>query len=45
MHGGTSPGAPKGKRNGMWKHGNDTMEAVAMRRAASRLMKALPDAE
>ena len=39
MHGGASPGAPKGERNGMWKHGGDTVEAVALRRAARRVLR------
>ncbi|WP_416385531.1 HGGxSTG domain-containing protein [Tsuneonella sp. CC-YZS046] len=36
MHGGRNPGAPRGKRNGMWKHGGSTREALALRRAATR---------
>ena len=32
MHGGASPGAPKGKRNGNYRHGCFTNEAIAMRR-------------
>ncbi|WP_081612767.1 HGGxSTG domain-containing protein [Methylobacterium sp. 88A] len=32
MHGGASPGAPKGPRNGMYRHGRYTAEAVATRR-------------
>src|SRR5215204_1330947 len=32
MHGGTSPGAPKGERNGAYKHGRFTNEAIARRR-------------
>ena len=40
MHGGgKGSGAPKGKANGMWKHGADTLEAVALRRQASRLLR------
>jgi hypothetical protein len=31
MHGGPSPGAPKGNRNA-WKHGRFTAEAIARRR-------------
>lgn len=27
MHGGASPGAPKGERNGNWRHGRYTNEA------------------
>jgi hypothetical protein len=32
MHGGRSPGAPKGKRNGNYKHGRFTTEAIQRRR-------------
>ncbi|WP_336491070.1 HGGxSTG domain-containing protein [Methylobacterium nigriterrae] len=32
MHGGASPGAPKGERNGMYRHGGYTNEAVELRR-------------
>lgn len=32
MHGGASPGAPKGERNGMYRHGHYTNEALAERR-------------
>jgi len=42
-HGGLSPGAPRGRANGSWKHGRNTNEAVALRRAASRLLKELAD--
>ena len=41
VHGGASPGAPKGRANGSWKHGGWTDEAVALRRAAIRLLKAV----
>lgn len=44
MHGGRNPGAPKGERNGMWKHGGETIEAVALRREAGRLLRALRQA-
>ena len=43
MHGGTSPGAPKGNTNAL-KHGRYTAEAIARRRelaACLRLMKRL----
>ena len=40
LHGGRA-GAPKGERNGNWKHGGDTREAVALRRAAGRLLKTI----
>lgn len=39
-HGGRSVGL-SGERNGNWKHGNDTQEAVALRRAAGRLLKTI----
>jgi hypothetical protein len=32
MHGGSSPGAPKGEQNGNWQHGRFTNEAIAQRR-------------
>ena len=32
MHGGASPGAPEGKRNGNYKHGRFTNEAIERRR-------------
>jgi hypothetical protein len=37
MHGGTSPGAPKGNRNA-WKHGHYSAEAIALRRLIRRLL-------
>jgi uncharacterized protein YjcR len=40
MHGGTNPGAPKGNRNA-WKHGRYSAEAIARRREASALMRAM----
>ena len=39
MHGGASPGAPKGERNGMFKHGQFTNEAIAERAELSALIK------
>lgn len=39
MHGGKSPGAPKGPANGSYKHGGWTDEAVALRRAAAGLLR------
>jgi hypothetical protein len=32
MHGGSSPGAPKGKANGNYRNGRFTCEAIAERR-------------
>jgi len=40
MHG-ANAGAPKGERNGMWKHGRDTNAAVALRRSAQQLLRAI----
>ena len=37
MHGGTSPGAPKGNRNA-WKHGHYSAQAIALRRLIRRLL-------
>ena len=41
MHGGKGSGAPHGKRNGMWKHGGDTVEAMALRKASHSLIRKL----
>src|SRR5882762_2023880 len=38
MHGGLSPGAPKGNKNA-FKHGHYTAEAVAERRKIARLLR------
>ena len=38
MHGGTSPGAPKGNRNA-YKHGRYTAEAITRRREISALIR------
>ena len=38
---GSRAGAPKGERNGSYRHGNDTVEATALRRAAGRLLKTI----
>jgi hypothetical protein len=35
MHGGASPGAPKGKANGNYRNGRFTCEAIAERRQLS----------
>jgi uncharacterized protein YjcR len=40
MHGGTSPGAPKGNKNA-WKHGRYSAEAIATRREIATLLKAM----
>ena len=40
MHGGAAgSGAPEGPRNGAWRHGCRTTEAVAQRRLAARLVR------
>jgi hypothetical protein len=41
VHGGKSPGAPRGEANGNWKHGGDTREALELRKDARALLKAL----
>ena len=38
LHGGRA-GAPKGERNGSWRHGNYTAEAKADRRHLRRLLR------
>ena len=43
MHGGASPGAPKGERNGMFKHGRYTNEAIAERHELSAWIRAMRD--
>jgi hypothetical protein len=40
MHGGTSPGPPKGNRNA-FKHGRYTAEAMAGRREIRELIRAM----
>ena len=40
MHGGASPGAPRGERNGNYRHGRFTEEAVYMRCTISALVRA-----
>jgi len=44
MHGGTSPGAPSGPANGMWKHGLRSAEVIERRRRAVASGRALRDA-
>jgi len=41
MHGGASPGAPKGERNGSYKHGQFTTEAIESRRVLNALIREL----
>ena len=38
MHGGTSPGAPKGNKNA-YKHGHYTADAIARRRLIATLIR------
>jgi len=45
MHGGTNKGAPRGERNGAYRHGGETNEAIALRSAARRLLNALKEEE
>jgi ubiquinone biosynthesis protein UbiJ len=40
MHGGSSPGAPKGNRNA-YKHGRYTAEAITNRRQLSAMLAAM----
>jgi uncharacterized protein YjcR len=40
MHGGKSPGAPKGNKNAL-KHGRYTAEALLRRRAIGSLLRAM----
>ena len=40
MHGGKSPGAPKGNKNAL-KHGHYTAEAIANRRHIATLLRAM----
>ena len=42
MHGGPSPGAPKGNKNA-YKHGRYTAEAIARRREVWALIRAARD--
>jgi hypothetical protein len=39
LHGGKSPGAPRGKRNGNYRHGLRTIEAIAEKREALRVRR------
>ena len=41
MHGGPSPGAPKGNKNA-WKHGYYSAEAIAMRQTIEELLRQQP---
>ena len=39
IHGGASPGAPSGERNGMWRHGRYSRQYLEMRRAIRILLR------
>ena len=39
MHGGASPGAPRGEGNGMWRHRLRSTEAIERRRTATAEMR------
>jgi hypothetical protein len=41
MHGGASPGAPRGKANGNYKTGRFTCEAIEMRRQLAGWIRAM----
>ena len=41
LHGGASPGAPKGERNGNYKHGRRSREAETQRRQGRALLRAM----
>jgi hypothetical protein len=39
LHGGMSPGAPRGERNGNWRHGNYSAEGKVHRRSVRKLLR------
>jgi hypothetical protein len=41
LHGGKSPGAPRGERNGNYRHGLPTIETAAQRRQAAEVRREL----
>lgn len=41
MHGGNNPGAPRGERNGNYRHGGRTLERQAERRAIRQALRVL----
>jgi hypothetical protein len=46
MHGGArGSGAPKGERNGAYKHGGFTAEAIQLRREVAALLKSIKEGE
>jgi hypothetical protein len=44
MHGGSSPGAPKGSKNGMYRHGRYTAEAIELRRKMNTWIRVMREA-
>ena len=44
MHGGASPGAPKGKANGNYRHGRFTAEAIEQRRQLNVWIRMMAEA-
>jgi len=44
LHGGASPGAPRGKANGNYKHGRFTLKTIESRRTLNALIKRLKEA-
>jgi hypothetical protein len=41
IHGGASPGAPRGEGHGMWRHGLRSIEAIERRRKMTAEMREL----
>jgi hypothetical protein len=39
IHGGLSPGAPSGERNGMYRHGRYSREQTELRRAVRQMIR------
>ncbi|HMO31052.1 HGGxSTG domain-containing protein [Enterovirga sp.] len=39
IHGGKSPGAPRGSANGLYRHGRFTCEAIETRRMLNRMVR------
>jgi hypothetical protein len=45
MHGGASPGAPRGEGNGMFRHGLRSIEAIERRRKMTAELRAIADGQ
>jgi hypothetical protein len=45
LHGGLSPGAPRGSRNGNFKHGDWTLEAIVERKWVRNLLRSFGKSE